>query len=200
MVSAVFVVLHVTIPLTLGPSLIGSFLGHVLQVAGTGAHVFPERNAGRPGVRAGRDRTLHRNEDDVPAICDISRGLLCGSPADRVSAMPSRESRRHISGFGVDFAVTRRSVLGGDLETGGARSKRFGAAGEIHGRDDVSKRNVRAWAAYRAFSVVATGHGMEARAAGRARDFHRVLCSADGVERTSPSEERGTWRGAEAGH
>src|SRR5260221_2538601 len=49
MVSAVFVVLHVTIPLTLGPSLIGSFLGNVLQVAGSGIAAAMAIGAARRG-------------------------------------------------------------------------------------------------------------------------------------------------------
>src|SRR5256886_2820303 len=49
MVSAVFVVLHVTIRLTLGPSSIGSLLGNVLQVAGSGIAAAMAIGAARRG-------------------------------------------------------------------------------------------------------------------------------------------------------
>jgi len=57
-VSAVFVVLHVTIRLTLGPSALGSFLGNLLQVAASGIAAAMAIGAARRGQGLSRSLWL----------------------------------------------------------------------------------------------------------------------------------------------
>src|SRR5262249_22103769 len=101
---------------------------------------------------------------------------------DRIFAVPARNADRHIFGSGLDGADAGWRDLGGNVEAGKRRKKRWRGSHKIGRRHALSKRDVCTGAAARSVPFDATRARLETAAADGGWDFDCLLWRANGAE------------------